>query len=538
MSFGGQTYQFADFLEFAVAPGALPSEITVRKVFKVSKPLRVKLSGSFDINTQEFRTKASVKERIFGGSIRFIPEEGAVEYRKRLSVFGLVSAQVWSRWDLLGPDANSPNSHHNGSGGGFFSRLTRPRVGCGLALGDVPPGCALLSAARLPALLVRPLSYSFKSSLPLSSVLRVKAYCDVTVRLPRRLSLWVDAHGAGGEAFGDEEEEEGQQAGVGVPGGSRAGGGGGGGAGLLVRLRRTALQTGARMSLERVEVTNEVLLAVLAHAHSTESEEVMGLLLGDITEPVRGGGAVCRISLAFPQIRTDRRKDRVETSPEQMARCSAHAERLTRETGSRVRVVGWYHSHPHITVLPSHVDVRTQAMYQLLDPGFVGLIVSAFNRDAATEASTVQLTAFQALPDVDPQAAGGLIRKEVRLALCAAASQLERSFSDLMVVQRMLLMEENEVYKKALASALAASSRSSAVGSGAFPTPELVELHHAGVYQAHMARLVQTALHPSLAALGALVAQQRAQAAQLGAEVAALEAQVAAQVATGAGGRL
>ena len=25
------------------------------------------------------------------------------------------------------------------------------------------------------------------------------------------------------------------------------------------------------------------------------------------------------------------------------------------------RVVGWYHSHPHITALPSHVDVRTQA---------------------------------------------------------------------------------------------------------------------------------------------------------------------------------
>ncbi len=34
----------------------------------------------------------------------------------------------------------------------------------------------------------------------------------------------------------------------------------------------------------------EVLLAVLAHAHSTESEEVMGLLLGDITVRARGKG--------------------------------------------------------------------------------------------------------------------------------------------------------------------------------------------------------------------------------------------------------
>ena len=25
------------------------------------------------------------------------------------------------------------------------------------------------------------------------------------------------------------------------------------------------------------------------------------------------------------------------------------------ETGTMTRVIGWYHSHPHITVLPSHV---------------------------------------------------------------------------------------------------------------------------------------------------------------------------------------
>ena len=43
-----------------------------------------------------------------------------------------------------------------------------------------------------------------------------------------------------------------------------------------------------------------------------------------------------------------------------MARSSAHAERLSRETGVPTRIVGWYHSHPHITVLPSHVDLQTQ----------------------------------------------------------------------------------------------------------------------------------------------------------------------------------
>ncbi|XP_024543359.1 lys-63-specific deubiquitinase BRCC36-like [Selaginella moellendorffii] len=37
--------------------------------------------------------------------------------------------------------------------------------------------------------------------------------------------------------------------------------------------------------------------------------------------------------------------------------------------GNTARVIGWYHSHPHITVLPSHVDLRTQQSFQMLDPG-------------------------------------------------------------------------------------------------------------------------------------------------------------------------
>ena len=54
-------------------------------------------------------------------------------------------------------------------------------------------------------------------------------------------------------------------------------------------------------------------------------------------------------------------------------------------TGRPMRVVGWYHSHPHITVWPSHVDVRTQAMYQMMDQGFVGLTFSCFIEDKNTD---------------------------------------------------------------------------------------------------------------------------------------------------------
>ncbi|KAL3528842.1 hypothetical protein ACH5RR_008164 [Cinchona calisaya] len=159
------------------------------------------------------------------------------------------------------------------------------------------------------------------------------------------------------------------------------------------------------MSLTGVKMTEEVWLTCLTHALSTETEEIMGLLLGDIQHS-RNGSVTALIWCALPQPRSDRRKDRVETNPEQLTAASAQAEisllctlhihKMTLTTGRTTRVIGWYHSHPHITVLPSHVDVRTQAMYQLLDSGFIGLIFSCFSEDAQ-KVGRIQVTAFQSL---------------------------------------------------------------------------------------------------------------------------------------------
>ncbi|XP_048322631.2 uncharacterized protein LOC107405760 [Ziziphus jujuba] len=152
-------------------------------------------------------------------------------------------------------------------------------------------------------------------------------------------------------------------------------------------------RTRIRMSLTGVKMSEDVWLTCLTHALSTETEEIMGLLLGDI-EYSKNGGATALIWGASPQTRSDRRKDRVETNPEQLAAASAQAERMTTATGRTTRVIGWYHSHPHITVLPSHVDVRTQAMYQLLDSGFIGLIFSCFSEDI-NKVGRIQVIAFQ-----------------------------------------------------------------------------------------------------------------------------------------------
>ncbi|XP_017644205.2 uncharacterized protein LOC108484819 [Gossypium arboreum] len=109
----------------------------------------------------------------------------------------------------------------------------------------------------------------------------------------------------------------------------------------------------------------------------------------------KDGNVTTLIWGASPQSRSDRQKDRVETNPEQLAAASAQADislKLCRTT----RVIGWYHSHLHITVIPSHVDVRTQAMYQLLDSGFIGLIFSCFSEDT-NKVGRIQVIAFQSL---------------------------------------------------------------------------------------------------------------------------------------------
>ena len=53
--------------------------------------------------------------------------------------------------------------------------------------------------------------------------------------------------------------------------------------------------------------------------------------------------------------RSDKRKDRVEISPEQLSGAAELAEKLADQLDHPMRVIGWYHSHPHITVWPSHV---------------------------------------------------------------------------------------------------------------------------------------------------------------------------------------
>ncbi|XP_032674101.1 lys-63-specific deubiquitinase BRCC36 [Odontomachus brunneus] len=141
--------------------------------------------------------------------------------------------------------------------------------------------------------------------------------------------------------------------------------------------------------LQKVELQADVYMVCLQHALSTENFEVMGLLIGNFAH------GVAKISAVIILRRLDKKKDRVEISSEQLLKAAIEAERLTAELKRPMRVLGWYHSHPHITVWPSHVDVRTQANYQTMDHSFVGLIFSVFSESKDSKEHEIFLTCFQ-----------------------------------------------------------------------------------------------------------------------------------------------
>ncbi|KAG0360897.1 BRCA1 BRCA2-containing complex, subunit 3 [Podila minutissima] len=149
-------------------------------------------------------------------------------------------------------------------------------------------------------------------------------------------------------------------------------------------------------ALSRVVVQSNVLHILLAHTLSTEKEEIMGMLMGDWVK--EGPTEIARVDGVSLLTRSEKRKDRVEIGPEQLILAAVEAEEITKATGKTTRVIGWYHSHPHITVFPSHVDLRTQLSQQIMDRRFIGMIVSCFNTNGDL-ANKIQITCFQSSND-------------------------------------------------------------------------------------------------------------------------------------------
>uniref|UniRef100_A0A224YTE2 BRCA1/BRCA2-containing complex subunit 3 n=1 Tax=Rhipicephalus zambeziensis TaxID=60191 RepID=A0A224YTE2_9ACAR len=195
------------------------------------------------------------------------------------------------------------------------------------------------------------------------------------------------------------------------------------------------------MSTVRVNLSADVYMVCLSHALSTEKEEVMGLLIGEIDET-----KVAHISAVILLRRSDKRKDRVEISPEQLSDASTQAETLAINLRKPMRVLGWYHSHPHITVWPSHVDVQTQAIYQMMDEGFVGLIFSVFSEDATSKLNQVQITCFQSVNQASNGEPQRYVRMEIPLHIVPSTYISQACLDALVRLPEILCQEEQDMY--------------------------------------------------------------------------------------------
>ncbi|KAK1163279.1 lys-63-specific deubiquitinase BRCC36 [Acipenser oxyrinchus oxyrinchus] len=185
------------------------------------------------------------------------------------------------------------------------------------------------------------------------------------------------------------------------------------------------------MAVNAVHLESDAFLVCMNHALSTEKEEVMGLCIGEVDTD-----RIAHIHSVIILRRSDKRKDRVEISPEQL---------LAEMTGRPMRVVGWYHSHPHITVWPSHVDVRTQAMYQMMDQGFVGLIFSCFIEDKNTKTGRVLYTCFQS---VQAQKGSEYERIEIPIHVVPHETIGKVCLESAVELPKILCQEEQDAYRR------------------------------------------------------------------------------------------
>ena len=182
--------------------------------------------------------------------------------------------------------------------------------------------------------------------------------------------------------------------------------------------------TSAQKAIKKVFLDSDVFTACLHHCLTSEKEEVLGLLIGKVVFAlielyltiVRqvDEASFCHVLASIVMHRSDKQPDRVEISAPQLCIATAYADKLSVGLGESVRVIGWYHSHPHITVWPSHVDVNTQFTYQMLD-SFVGLIFAVYQNDPGSAGNTVPLTGFQSVED--PTHPGRVVRKDIELQI-------------------------------------------------------------------------------------------------------------------------
>lgn len=193
-------------------------------------------------------------------------------------------------------------------------------------------------------------------------------------------------------------------------------------------------------TLDYVQITTDVQYACTSHALTTEREEIMGLLIGNIEENRAIVWDVVMLT------RVEKKKDRVEISSEQLVAATDEADKLSRN-GIPTRVIGWYHSHPKISPWPSHVDLNSQGNYQMMDDGFIGLIFSVFCTDS-DEKGRIDVHAFQSRKGGSDMSNNTWEEVVIPLMIIPNGLFPKIAITRLIQLLRILINEEKNEYQK------------------------------------------------------------------------------------------
>ncbi|KAJ3240430.1 BRCA1 BRCA2-containing complex, subunit 3 [Chytriomyces hyalinus] len=232
-----------------------------------------------------------------------------------------------------------------------------------------------------------------------------------------------------------------------------------------------------------VIITADVYLALSTYALATEKEETLAMLMG--TTDLATSNVVVSQCL-FCQ-RKDKRRDRVEISSEQLSQAISHAD------ATKTAVVGWAHSHPHITVLPSHVDLRCQRDQQMLSEAFVGVIISVFNDFKGIQ--RVQVIAFRTIKD-----GGDLVRVEVPVFIQPGGGIQPDALRQLMRIPEIFLQEEKEFFSKACAAQIT-DNKTVVIGKDQDYSDQIVMSHYTGIYMRNLTSVLDKLCVPMVEAV-------------------------------------
>ncbi len=226
--------------------------------------------------------------------------------------------------------------------------------------------------------------------------------------------------------------------------------------------------------VERVQLTGDAFQAMLRHALITDQEEILGLLFGSFSQHVVNIWAIQSLP------RNCKEKDRVEVDELELSKAMTRAEELSRSVNQECALKGWYHSHPKITVLPSHIDLRTQLNLQRLGQAFVGLIVSCFSRDPSL-VDSINLIAFQTDEKTQEMVTIPVTIVPQHYLLSEPARLLKNDSQDHVVETHINLMrEEKQAFD-------AARSQSSSV---------LATIYNSSLFNLAMSKLIEESLLP------------------------------------------